>query len=204
MLTRQHPPEITGYLAFQEFVQTILRDNELSNQFLSNYIVLSFPVANPDGVDFGHWRHNAAGIDTNRDWAFYRQKEIKQIAEFIARYAKKQKGIVILGIDFHSTTEDVFYTPDPEKRKKLITPQLINQWLTKTEQAIQNQYPDYQLNEDSTLEQRPVSKNWFIYMFKASAITYEIGDETPREFIHAKAKASAEELMKLLIKDFFY
>ena len=200
VMTRQHPAEVTGYLAFQEFIQTILTKNELSDQFLSSHIVLCFPIVNPDGVDFGHWRHNATGIDTNRDWAFYRQKEIKQIAGFIARYAKKQKRKIILGIDFHSTDQDVFYTPSPEKRKKLINPKLIEQWLARTERSIQTQYPEYKLNEDPTLEARPVSKNWFIYLFKASAITYEIGDETPREFIGTKAKSSAKELMRLLVE----
>jgi murein tripeptide amidase MpaA len=63
LLTRQHPPEVTGYFAFQEFLQTILNNSKLSQDFLNKYRVLAFPIMNPDGVDLGHWRHNAEGVD---------------------------------------------------------------------------------------------------------------------------------------------
>ena len=108
LLTRQHPPEVTGYFAFQEFLQTILNNSELSQDFLNNFRVLAFPILNPDGVDLGHWRHNAGGIDTNRDWSLYNQPEVRQTVKFITKQAKKSKSKIILGIDFHSTWYDVF------------------------------------------------------------------------------------------------
>jgi len=81
VLSRQHPPEVTGYLAMKSFVETILEPTELSKQFLENYRVLIVPIVNPDGVDLGHWRHNAGGIDLNRDWGTYYQPETRQIAD---------------------------------------------------------------------------------------------------------------------------
>ena len=45
----------------------------------------------------------------------------------------------------------------------------------------------------------PNSKNWFFTQFGAPGVTYEIGDSTPRDFIIQKGKASATEMMELLI-----
>ena len=60
LLGRQHPPEITGAFALKSFIEGILNDNDLTNEFLSNYNIISYPLVNPDGVDLGHWRHNLA------------------------------------------------------------------------------------------------------------------------------------------------
>ena len=62
--TRQHPPEVTGYFAFKSFVEELINNNPVAELFLNKYRVLAFPLVNPDGVDLGHWRHNASGIDT--------------------------------------------------------------------------------------------------------------------------------------------
>jgi len=40
LLTRQHPPETTGYYAFQSFLETILDDSELSDVFFLKTTVL--------------------------------------------------------------------------------------------------------------------------------------------------------------------
>ena len=74
------------------------------------YRVLAFPLINPDGVDLGHWRHNASGVDTNRDWGRYRQPEIKSIVKFIHKIKKRDNNKIVMGLDFHSTYYDVFYT----------------------------------------------------------------------------------------------
>ena len=83
--TRQHPPEVTGYFAFKSFVEELINNNPVAELFLNKYRVLAFPLVNPDGVDLGHWRHNAGGIDTNRDWGHYRQPEIRSIVNFIKK-----------------------------------------------------------------------------------------------------------------------
>ena len=45
----------------------------------------------------------------------------------------------------------------------------------------------------------PFTKGWFYNQFNAESMTYEIGDETPRDFIRLKAEVAAREMMKLLI-----
>ena len=80
LMSRQHPPETTGQLAFLHFVERLLENDPLTEKFKQKYQVLLFPMQNPDGVDLGHWRHNAGGIDLNRDWDRYNQPETKQMA----------------------------------------------------------------------------------------------------------------------------
>ena len=192
LLTRQHPPEVTGFYAFQEFLKTILDNTELSHDFLSKYRVLAFPILNPDGVDLGHWRHNAGGVDTNRDWSKYNQPEIKQVVKFINRASKKSNGDIILGLDFHSTWSDVFYTN--KQREGTTLPNFIETWFSSLESNI----PNYKVNEAASNSTRPVSKGWFLYGHNAVGITYEIGDATPKEDIKQIGKVSAEEMMKIL------
>jgi len=193
LLTRHHPPEVTGFFAFKEFLQTILNDSDLSTKFLSEFRVLAFPILNPDGADLGNWRHNANGVDLNRDWGRYRQPEIRQIVHHITKKLKKDKGKLILGLDFHSTYEDVFYT-NPE-RKKTSLPNFIEDWF----EGLEKNIPGYTVNEKSGLSTRPVSKGWFLKAHGAVGITYEIGDETPRDQIQLVGKVSAEEMMKILL-----
>lgn len=193
LLSRQHPPEISGFLAMQHFVHALLDTNVLARSFRDKYRVLTLPLLNPDGVDMGHWRHNAHGIDLNRDWGVYVQPEIKQTVDFIVRESKMNDNRVVLGLDFHSTQEDVFYTYVDSMRS--VIPGFKDFWIFGIDQAM----PDYEpVDEPSGLTQ-PYSKVWFYTQFGAEAVTYEIGDETPRDFIQRKATISANEMMKLLM-----
>ncbi|PKV51475.1 zinc carboxypeptidase [Aquimarina sp. MAR_2010_214] len=193
LLTRQHPPEVTGYFAFQHFVQTILNNSELSNKFLNRYRVLAFPIMNPDGVDLGHWRHNAGGVDTNRDWSSYRQPEIRQTVQFITETLKRYNSKLILGLDFHSTWYDIFYTN--QIRKGTTLPYFIEDWFT----ALESNISDYTVNEKPGNSKKPVSKGWFLYGHNATGVTYEIGDDTPRDKIKMIGTVTAEQMMKILV-----
>lgn len=192
LLTRQHPPEVTGYLAYQTFLETILKENELSDRFLNEFRVLAFPLLNPDGVDLGHWRHNAGGIDPNRDWSKYRQPEVRKTVKFIDKEVKKQNAELVLGLDFHSTYEDVFYTN--EQREQTLMPDFIDEWFT----ALEAEIPSYEVYEASSNSKKPVSKGWFLKRHDAVGITYEIGDQTPRDRIDEIGRISAIEMMKIL------
>ncbi|PIA78475.1 hypothetical protein BFR04_02770 [Gaetbulibacter sp. 4G1] len=194
LLTRQHPPEVTGYFAFQEFLKTILTQSNISDIFLNKYRVLAFPIMNPDGVDLGHWRHNAGGVDTNRDWSIYNQPEVKQTVEYITKTLRKNKAKVILGLDFHSTYKDVFYTNTIRKGTTL--PNFIDDWFKALEQNI----PNYKVNEAAGNSTKPVSKGWFLYGHNATGITYEIGDATPKDRIKLIGKVTAEQMMRVLLK----
>ena len=191
ILSRQHPPEVTGWFAMKAFVDQILEDNPLSNAFRKKYHILVFPLMNPDGVDLGHWRHNAGGVDLNRDWAYYNQPENRQIADAIVRISKKNKSDVILGLDFHSTYHDVYYT---NKEKSEHIPHFEKYWLWGIHESLGED-----INERPSNVGGPVSKNWFLTQFGAIGITYEIGDSTPRDYIIDKSKVSATEMMELLI-----
>ena len=193
LLTRQHPPEVTGYYAFQSFLETILKDSALSNEFLNSYHIIAFPIMNPDGVDLGHWRHNSGGVDTNRDWSMYHQSEIKHSVSFIEKTLRKNKTQLILGLDFHSTWYDVFYTNTDKENTTL--PNFIEHWFS----SLESQIPDYKVNEASSNSDKPVSKGWFLYAHNAVGITYEIGDKTPKDKINLFGKESAEQMMSILL-----
>lgn len=194
LLTRQHPPEVTGYFAFQHFVHTLLdNDSKLSHEFLNKYRVLAFPIMNPDGVDLGHWRHNAGGVDTNRDWSVYHQPEIRQTVKFISKALKKSNSKLILGLDFHSTWYDIFYTN--QIRKGTTLPHFIEDWFT----ALESNIPDYTVNEKPGNSKKPVSKGWFLYGHNATGVTYEIGDDTPRDKIKMIGTVTAEQMMRILV-----
>lgn len=194
LMTRQHPPEITGYFAFQYFIETLLDDSKLSDDFLHKYRVLVFPILNPDGVDLGHWRHSAGGVDMNRDWSKYHQTEVKQTVKFITKQSKKDKGKIALGLDFHSTWYDIFYTN--KIRKGTTLPNFVDDWFAALEANIEN----YKVNEAAGNSTKPVSKGWFLYGHNATAITYEIGDATPRDKIKLIGRVTAEQMMKVLLK----
>lgn len=194
LFTRQHPPEVTGYNAFKEFLKAIVDDSEQSNLFLNKYRVLAFPILNPDGVDLGHWRHNAGGVDTNRDWSVYNQPEVKQVVSYINKTLKIDKCKIMLGLDFHSTYEDVFYTN--KLREKTTMPNFIDDWFT----ALEKNIPNYKVNEAAGNSTKPVSKGWFLYGHNAVGITYEIGDATPKEKIELIGKISAEQMMNILLE----
>ena len=194
LMTRQHPPEVTGFFAFQEFLSTILKENKLSTEFLNTYRILAFPIMNPDGVDLGHWRHNANGVDLNRDWSRYNQIEVKNAATFITKEIKSNTSKIVLGLDFHSTWYDIFYTN--KKREGTTFPKFVDDWFTGLEKNVSG----YKVNEASGNSTKPVSKGWFLYGHNAVGITYEIGDKTPLDEIQRIGRVSAEEMMRILIQ----
>ena len=46
-----------------------------------------------------------------------------------------------------------------------------------------------------------VSRTYFFVEHDMPAIVFELGDNTPRDFLKEKGQVAAEELMKLLLKD---
>lgn len=192
IISRQHPPEVTGYLAMKAFIEEILADTPLSNDFRKKYHVLVYPLMNPDGVDLGHWRHNTGGIDLNRDWAYYHQPEVKQVANHIVKIAKQQNSKVILGIDFHSTYYDVLYT-NSQSAKNL--PRFKDYWVAGFREVMSGE----KVRESPSKVGAPVSKGWFLTQLDAEGIVYEVGDETPRDLIKKKGRTAAIEMMELLI-----
>ena len=193
IISRQHPPEVTGYFAMQSFIETILKEGA-TNGFLEKYRIMVYPLMNPDGADLGHYRHNTGGVDLNRDWSKYRQTEIEQVTDHMVRETVTNNNEVLLGLDFHSTYQDVYYTHEQNVPKKI--PDFTATWLN----GIQTKLNLKDINEQPGKISRPTSSGWFNQQFGATAITYEIGDSTPREFIRTKGEVSAQVLMDYFLK----
>ena len=193
VLSRQHPPEVTGNLAMMAYVEELLTGAELSEAFLDEYRVLVYPMMNPDGVDLGHWRHNEGGIDLNRDWAYYRQPEVRLICEDIIAKVNETGRDVVLGMDFHSTWEDIYYIYDDTVKSNIQG--YSREWI----ENIFDRIPEDEGIISPFAVNSPVSKNWFYSQFNAEGITYEIGDATPRDLIKKKGQVGAQEMMKLLL-----
>lgn len=196
LFSRQHPPEVTGFLALQGFLYGLLVDPRL-DQFLAKYQILVYPLLNPDGVDLGHWRHTAAGIDSNRDWGYYRQPEAFIVANDVVAFGKEHRSKIVLGMDFHSTWKDVYYTHDETVTPPSALPGFKDAWLAGIEREIGG---DFRINEEAEPVGKPTTMSWFRTQFGAEGITYEIGDGTDREFVARKGKVSAEVMIDLLLK----
>ena len=193
IISRQHPPEVTGYFAMQSFVETIVKQGS-KNGFLARYRLLVYPLLNPDGVDLGHYRHNTGGVDLNRDWSQYHQPEIAQITRHMVAEVASKKNKVVLGLDFHSTYNDVYYTHDKTVKRKI--PDFTKKWLERIRLKLNLD----RINEQANGTKRPTSSAWFNKQFGATGITYEIGDDTQRDFITLKGKVSAEAMMAYFLE----
>lgn len=196
VLSRQHPPEVTGYLAMRAFVETISSDREIAKMFRKKYNTYVFPLVNPDGVDNGHWRHNMGGVDLNRDWSDFNQPETSIIRDFFKEKVKDSGGKIYFFVDFHSTWEDIYYTIDPHQQGNW--PGLVPELIELTGKEFLNYTPNVRPSPGTG--KRVTSTSYFFYKYGAEALTYEIGDNTPREFVKKKGEVTANKLMELLLK----
>lgn len=193
VLSRQHPPEVTGWLAMKWFVETLCEENSAAEKFRDEYCVFVVPMVNPDGVDNGHWRHNSGGIDLNRDWEDFNQPETKGIKHFMEQQVAKG-GKFYFAIDFHSTFEDIYYTIDPNQKGNM--PGLVPDLINSVAEEIQGYEPNIRPNDLN--EPKISSTSFFFYNFGAEAVTYEIGDGTSRELIRKKGELTAQKLMEIM------
>ncbi len=196
VLSRQHPPELSGYLAMQTFIESICADTELAKKFRARFNTYVIPMLNPDGVDRGHWRHSAGGVDLNRDWEDFEQKETVLVKEFMEQKVVASGGTFLVGLDFHSTYEDIFYTIDPSLKGNM--PGVIPAWID----SIGARIADYEPNVEPKTEHdvRISSVSYFFYAHGAESVVYEVGDATDREFVKQKAKVAAIELMRIMLE----
>ena len=192
LITRQHPPEIPGgTIGFRSFFEELMSNSSIANKFRSNYNIYTFPLLNPDGVDMGNWRHNANGVDLNRDWVDFSQPETQTARNFILDKVKEGKSINY-AIDFHTSYSGPYLLvldSINQKKVKGITSKWIN---------------DIEGNSKFNVEARkrsqelPYCYNWFYNTFKAEAVTYEEGDEIDRKIIKERAKVYAVNFMKTM------
>ena len=196
ILGRQHPPEVTGSVGLMSFVDTIALDSTLSKTFRHSFQTIVIPVVNPDGVEHGHWRSTLGGVDPNRDYGPFTQVETRAVRDALTTIAKQPKARAYLFLDFHSTSEDIFYTQRDEDQTFPLL--FTKRWL----KGIQEHFPNYAFKRDAGHnENLPTSKTWAYKTFGCAGITYEFGYNTSFEKVRNIATGAAEEMMKILVAE---
>ena len=192
LVGRQHPPEVTGALAMVSFTDEVLGDTPLATAFRAKFDVIIIPNLNPDGVEHGHWRHNMAGIDLNRDWGPFTQPETQAAQAVIAQI--EDPGLALF-LDFHSTRRNVFYTQPVGQDGTEYG--FTAEWLSRAGDKLAGYEFGRQGAHNVGL---PTSKTYIFEEFGIPAITYELGDETDRTQIAQTARVFAQEMMTLLLE----
>lgn len=193
LLSRQHPPEVSGYRTYQAFWKELTSDSNLAKEFRSRFIVKAFPIINPDGVVNGHWRHNFLGIDLNRDWENFNQPETKAVKNALLPLKNNPNKTIVYGIDFHSTNENIIY---PINEKVVTQPDNLTQ---KWAELIVNDNPNRNFTSEEFDTSAPISKNWLYTTFGADAVTFEVDDELTSSEAYSLGVNAAQSLMKLLL-----
>jgi len=189
VLGRMHPPELTGALALFPFVENLIADQA----FRERFNVLVIPNLNPDGVAMGNWRHNANGIDLNRDWKQFKQVESRLVRDKLNAITHAGDKIVF-ALDFHSTHKDIFYTMPSSYG--LNPPHFVENWLGALEKSAA---PFVVRQQPGNNPDKGVFKQYIADTFKVHAITYEMGDNTDRAVIDDIAKQASRTLMDTLM-----
>jgi hypothetical protein len=189
LLGRQHPPEVTGAIAMEAFVDALAaRAGDLGD-----VQVLVVPMLNPDGVARGHWRANRGAVDLNRDWGPFTQPETRAVKTWLDALPAAVRPVLM--VDFHSTGRNLFYVQGDEEASPAQM-RFLRAWLGGKDQA----FPGYAF----TLEPRNANpgsgtaKNWFHTAYAIPAYTYEVGDNTDRAATRAAARALAEAMVGAL------
>lgn len=192
---RQHPPEVTGAIAMEAFVDRIVEMVAADPSLGERYQFLIVPALNPDGVARGNWRANLGGKDLNRDWGSFSQPETQAVKRWLDALPMSVRPVLML--DFHSTWRNLFYVqgediPAPQER-------FLQAWLGGKEANL----PGYPF----TIERRDANpgggttKGWFHETYAIPAYTYEVADDADRVATREAARILAEELpdaLKLL------
>jgi len=184
LLGRQHPPEVTGAIAMQAFVDTLAE----SAKTLGDVQVLVVPMLNPDGSARGHWRANRGAVDLNRDWGDFSQPETRAVKAWLDALPAAVRPVLM--VDFHSTSRNLFYVQGDEASPA--QKRFLGAWL----QGRETVFPGYSF----TLERRNANpgsgtaKNWFHQTYAIPAYTYEVADTADRDATRAAARELAARL----------
>ena len=193
LIARQHPPEIPGgTIAFNTFFETLMVKDELANKFRDKFNIIAFPMPNPDGVDLGYWRHNANGVDLNRDWIAFTQPETKAIKAYLESFSEQELDIKF-AVDFHTSYSGPYLlTLDDQNQSQ--SDKTTAKWIFEIEK---NSF--FRVEEKKRSQNLPYGYNYFFNQFGSEAVTYEEGDEVNRGIIRERAKVYAHHLMKVLL-----
>jgi hypothetical protein len=168
-MTRQHPPETTGAIAFRAFVERIMSDTPEARAFRSSHRVVLAPMPNPDGVLRGHWRWNNGGLDLNRDWREFTQPETRALRDFIQSEAQNRRTIAFF--DFHSTRRNVVYAPPLDADSPTVD--FLPLLRERLDRAVDRPLP-WTFSHSETGN---TSKRWALEALRAPGLTMELDDE---------------------------
>jgi hypothetical protein len=188
-LTRQHPPETTGQEAWRGFVERLAtRSDDAAQRFRERYRIILAPMPNPDGVDGGHWRLNAGGVDLNRDWGTFSQPETRALSEWIKAQAGGRR--VASMMDFHSTDRTVIYAPPLDAPSPTIA------FLPALEGRLRNVLktpPEWTYSHNAN---GGTSKGWALEQLRAPGITVELWDQIPAAEARTLGAAAADAVIE--------
>ncbi|HEX5006358.1 MAG TPA: M14 family zinc carboxypeptidase [Hyphomonadaceae bacterium] len=187
-LTRQHPPETSGQEAYRGFLDRLInRNDDKAIRFRAKHRIILAPMPNPDGVDGGHWRLNAGGVDLNRDWGTFSQPETKALSEWIKAQAGTRR--VVSMMDFHSTDKTVIYAPP------LTAPSPTIDFLPALEKTFKERLTEAPAWSYGHNANGGTSKGWALEQLKAPGITVELWDQIPDADARALGAAAADALI---------
>lgn len=194
VLGRQHPPEVTGAYAMSAFVEYLLSDVPVAQDFRKQYRLLVVPNLNPDGVAHGHWRHNGGGVDLNRDWGPFTQPETQLMRDLLQSIVAEDINRLTLVLDFHSTWHDLMYT---QRDDEITRPaNFTADWIA----SIRRRLPEYQLERDPENSGIPSARTYAYSRYGVPSITYEVGDQTDRNQINVIAREAAAAMIETLMR----
>ncbi|GAA6183301.1 MULTISPECIES: M14 family metallopeptidase [Alteromonadaceae] len=191
---RQHPPEVTGAVAMFSFLDEFLTTTASQKAFLSRFNVLVVPNLNPDGVANGHWRHNLGHKDLNRDWNTFSQPETKAVKTYLDKITQGG-GKIVMGMDFHSTYNNVFYSIPMEEN--IAPTSLVIDWLAALQEKTKGVFKV--VDKPGTSPGKGVFKQFIADTYKVHGVTYEVGDNEPDEKTRYVARHAANTLISTLI-----
>jgi len=189
LLGRQHPPEVTGGIAMQAFVD-VLAEQAGS---LGDVQVLVVPMLNPDGAVRGHWRANRGAADLNRDWGEFTQPETAAVKAWLDALPASVRPVLM--VDFHSTRTNLFYVQGPDEASPA-QQRFLGAWLGGQENALAG-YP-FTIEPRNANPGSGTAKNWFNTAYAIPSYTYEVADTADRAATAAAARALALRLLTVL------
>ena len=192
LLGRQHPPEVTGAIAMQAFVDELVMLAARDPAQLADTQYLIVPTLNPDGTARGHWRANRGGRDLNRDWGDFAQPETRAVKAWLDALPAGVRPAAM--IDFHSTQRNLFYVQGDEA--SATQKRFLAKWLGGREAAYAG-YP-FTIEPRNANPGSGTAKNWFYATYAIPAYTYEVADTADRAGTRAAAAALANTLPEAL------
>jgi predicted deacylase len=193
LLGRQHPPEVTGAMAMQAFVDALVDDAAGKPATSADLQFLIVPMLNPDGTVRGHWRANRGAVDLNRDWGEFTQPETRAVKAWLDALPSAVRPVLM--VDFHSTGSNLFYVQG-DAEATVEQKRFVAAWLGGQERALAG-YP-FTLEPRNANPGSGTAKNWFHAVYGIPAITYEVADAADRDATRSAAKTLAHRLLTVL------